>query len=262
MKNFILLILFLSGLATSGAGQGLPHCSMDSTYVWARNGLSLRTEANKQGDRIEIIPFGTRLRLLSPHYVYHYGHDKVDSIRLVPRITNNRGKDNKELHISSNWIQVETDGQTGYVFGAYLSRIRPIELDTSNVHDIEAFLIGSSDIVLKQENSEMRYQVYTVRSNGTSHNYNEREGGGVNRYFIPGNYNFKDGFALLNFFVDFDKLTEDLEQYSSITSETEKNHFKNTTSIDIYFKTKGGGGLSYRLEVDEHGLYFYFSGHC
>jgi len=256
MKYYVLFIVLFTNLPISGHGQSLPKCGMDSTYVWAKNGLSLRAEPNKKSERIEIIPFGTRVKLSSTMYRY-------DSIRLIPKILNRHGKDNKELYISANWIKVEVNGMTGYVFGAYLSRIQPIGLTDEYDYSLRQFLFHHKDTSYHTTTQEKyRYHEHVVFTNGVSRTRYSTEGGGRSLYFIPGRFGFNDGFAFLNFFQEFNVSNSDLTQYDSITSSTEYNYYGNPSSIEVYFSYKEGGGQRYRVKVDGFGIYIYYAGHC
>ena len=85
MRYFIILFLLISG--TQLKAQGLTLCPLDSSYVWANNGLSLRETQN--GERIEILPFGTQVKVLHQEFNQNQQLTKgqLDSIRLCHRVT-------------------------------------------------------------------------------------------------------------------------------------------------------------------------------
>ena len=81
MRYFIILFLLISG--TQLKAQGLTLCPLDSSYVWANNGLSLRETQN--GERIEILPFGTQVKVLHQEFNQNQQLTKgqLDSIQTV-----------------------------------------------------------------------------------------------------------------------------------------------------------------------------------
>ena len=68
-------LILLLGLF--GASPSYGQLSKDFSYVWARNGLSLRAEGNKSGKRIRVLPYGTPLKLLD-------GRTNPDSVLVIP----------------------------------------------------------------------------------------------------------------------------------------------------------------------------------
>ena len=228
MKYFIILLLLTSGFQLNA--QGLRLCPLDSSYVWANNGLSLRETQN--GERIEILPFGTQVKVLHQEFNQNQQLTKgqLDSIQIMPP-SNCHGHKNAAAIVKHKWYYVQAGETRGWVFGLYLSRIRPPNVyDSSDYYLFDKFITNNFDTLLsnEQDPDNLNTLVYT---NGVIQTIRYHEGGGRKTYVIPGNLNISDRFSLINYFKKVLE-SENSEHYTCLTVTSNSTLF-NTYRITI-----------------------------
>ncbi len=257
-SNMKISLILLSILCLTSAhlfSQGPAHCSPDSAYVWAKNGLSLRSKPSLDSEILEIVPFGTQVSHLSDWY---YNGDRagvIDSIRLIPAILNKEHKENQPSYLSSKWVQVEVLGKKGYMFGAYLSHIKPNQQDNLN-----AFFFAQSDTLSHLVIDSIRYHAVTIYKNGITSSEKNSEGGASMEYIIPGKFGFSDGFALMNYYMSLD-FNNNLDTAHRITSES-RTTSDQTCYLMIELEDNYGMGYTITISYDGHVLILQRSGHC
>ncbi|MCB1173741.1 MAG: SH3 domain-containing protein [Leptospiraceae bacterium] len=102
MKHTILMILFaLSALVYVHCGDDTPDNSIHM-YVTARSGLVIRADSSTNADKLGLVPFGTKVKVL----------EQSDKLLTVS------GK-------QGHWTRIEYDGQVGWSFGGFLSATPP-----------------------------------------------------------------------------------------------------------------------------------------
>lgn len=114
MKHLIFILLSLNILQPAKAiGFYQPG---DTLYIWAVSGLTLRKEASLKAAKLATIPYGTLM--VAQNYG---GGDKVE-VEAVPGFTNSQGKF-PPVTLKGSFAQVIFQGDTGYVFDGYLSKL-------------------------------------------------------------------------------------------------------------------------------------------
>jgi hypothetical protein len=81
----------------------------DTLYVWARSGLQLRAAPNLQAAVLRSLPLNTAVRVLERT-------DQPLTLSVLPPAYQNA----HPLLLRGYWVAVETGGQRGYLFDAYL----------------------------------------------------------------------------------------------------------------------------------------------
>jgi hypothetical protein len=105
MKNiFILLAIFVISLNSVFAGK------RSIIYVAAITGLSLRTEPSAKSERIELLPYGTKITT----YNYTQEYETIDGL-------------------SGYWLRIALNGQDGYIFSGYTIPVPPPQKNTANL---------------------------------------------------------------------------------------------------------------------------------
>jgi hypothetical protein len=97
----LLLLAYYANAQTKG----------DTLYVAAHSGLSFRTEPGTKATKLAAIPKGSQLVVLAD----------ADS-NLAHSVTEFPG-----FNIKGFWVEVDYNGQVGYVFSGYLSGFKPFE---------------------------------------------------------------------------------------------------------------------------------------
>ena len=98
LKPLVLVVLFLL-IGTYGCGTIQQQSSEDQfRWVAAKRGLSVRNSPSSSGEKINVVAFGTKVLLLS---------EKEKSIELAGKV--------------GRWTDVYWDGNTGWVFGGFLT---------------------------------------------------------------------------------------------------------------------------------------------
>ena len=103
-------LIFLLGLF--GASPSYGQMSRDTSFVWARNGLSLREESNKSGKRIKVLPYGTPLKPL-------VGWNDLIQYWSFPSAKPINGERVPRFFLKGNWIRFWLAKIPDYVFDGY-----------------------------------------------------------------------------------------------------------------------------------------------
>ena len=110
----LLLFLLLTGPSLLHA---IDHYEPgDTLYVWAASGLVLRKEPSLTGMKLSTIPYGTLLVALN------YNQDKSFEVEAVPGFVS-RGEKNPPVMLRGDFAWVVFQGDTGFVFNGYLSKM-------------------------------------------------------------------------------------------------------------------------------------------
>ena len=120
--SMLMVIFYVQMWATNGPG----FTEGTQLYVVANSGLSLRLEPNKSGEVLVVADFGSSVSVLNqPDSVSYF--DKVD-------------------WVEGNWVYVEYDGITGYMFDGYLTDLplplyefEKCQLDLDLIYPLESW---------------------------------------------------------------------------------------------------------------------------
>lgn len=114
MKHLIFILLSLFAFQPAGAiGFYQPG---DTLYIWAVSGLTLRKEASLKAAKLATIPYGTLV------VAQNYSGDNKVEVEAVPGFTHTQGTF-PPVTLKGSFAKVIFQGDTGYVFDGYLSRL-------------------------------------------------------------------------------------------------------------------------------------------
>lgn len=188
--KFSLLFVFLLSATVAGAQFDAPTFSAsDSIFVWAKDGLSLRSEPSSKSSRKRALAYGTLVVVVES--------GKYDSVTVIPAATDKEGQRTPAFRMRGNWLQVSAGRDTGYVFGGYLSKMEPYKPKQDELASPSAWLEQTSGKLSTREYQNGNTIAYANHIVESEHN---GEGGGYTRYYFPRDWNFHDGFLLLNYF--------------------------------------------------------------
>lgn len=118
------LLIFCLFLPLTVEGQYPPP----TQYVWAESGLTLRAEAHSGGKKLGVIPFGDSVTV-------HNSYGENVALELLPAVPlpeeDRQGDSTLSYTVNSHYVEVEYEGQTGFVYAGYLCRY-PTTIDEAN----------------------------------------------------------------------------------------------------------------------------------
>ncbi len=120
MKFFILLslLVYLAPL------RAIDHYEPgDTLHVWAISGLLLRKDPSFAGIKLRTIPYGTLLVALN------YNQDKSFEVEAVPGFAV-QGEKRPPVMLRGDFARVVFQGDTGFVFNGYLSKMPALRYTT------------------------------------------------------------------------------------------------------------------------------------
>jgi len=189
--KFSLVFVFLLSATVVGAQFTAQYFSIgDSLFVWAKDGLSLRSEPFAKSSKKRALSYGTPVVLVES--------SKYDSVTIIPAATDKEGKRTPAFRLHSYWLRVSAGQDTGYVFGGYLSKMEPYKPKSGEHAGPSSWL---EQIAGKQLSTREYRDGHTiVYANHIVESEHHGEGGGYSRYYFPRDWSFHDGFLLLNYF--------------------------------------------------------------
>jgi hypothetical protein len=106
-------------------------------YNWAKLGLALKEEPNKDSKTIVTIPFSEAMQLLSVT-------DKVTGLS-IKGIAEASPQARNSFYLGGYWVQVKYNSKEGYVKGCFLSKYPPPKLEKKDsgvvlLEDFESYL--------------------------------------------------------------------------------------------------------------------------
>lgn len=233
----ILLSIFLPAIIighTSDNGQRL--------FVWAKQGLSLRSEPSPKAPKIKTLPYGTPLIFIEQ---VHY-----DSVLVIPSVTGKHGARNPAFYLPGYWTRVCAGADTGFVFSGYLSAMTPFDPNKPVIGDdpgpsISAWLAQTAGVLDKRLLSETDLTYTLVYKNHVIEHYHSSEGSGRSQYIFPEGMSFENGFLLCNYFADLHFTQQEIAECESFEL------IINEVSFDLY--TVGGrGGIVWFIRLSWH----------
>ncbi|MBS1506450.1 MAG: SH3 domain-containing protein [Bacteroidetes bacterium] len=133
----------------------------DKLYVYSRDGLSLREQADPKGKLISVLAYGTEVIV------------QADS---KPKVSFNNS------NIPGAWVKVKSGNATGYMFNGFLTRFKAMPLTTpeKSSEEFRSFLI--KEFKLSKETKTSPDKIYVEfnkldLANGVTHEYRLYEGG-------------------------------------------------------------------------------------
>ncbi|MBU6342408.1 MAG: SH3 domain-containing protein [Bacteroidetes bacterium] len=248
---FLLFMCFLPGLFAIG-----DYKPGDTLYVWSYSGLILRNRPNLNAARIKNVPYGTFLVALN------YNGSKNTEVDLISAFS----KDNKQLPsvvIKGDFARVVFQGDTGYVYDGYLSRmpaLKQSKINTNKQPVFEAFetYANRSFGLLKDQKSSPKAEYgkpFTrkrIYANGiTVDEYSEK--GGETRLILP-DVSLEECLMLFKYLTG---CTWDLPEKAR---KTEDSWTMNKVSDYEYHFSQGNGDYTVRyipeMKVSFFTLYF------
>jgi hypothetical protein len=221
-KNLMLLVL-LHIISGATAQNSFSDCYKpgDKLYVYSRDGLSFREQADPKGKLILVAAYGDAVEVLD------------DNLPRVSFTSNN---------IPGAWAKVRHADKDGYMFNGFLSRLKPMPV-TSPDKLIDAFrdyLKNQFKLVneMKTSPDPIYSQYYKMEfANGVTHEHKIYEGGAsiITRFPIQ-SFTFREAYLLARiaypeFFgskkCDYsaDHMECELDEYHSLTLKKDADFF-------------------------------------
>jgi len=189
MKSSLVLVFMLSVTVARAQFTAQYFSVGDSLFVWAKDGLSLRSEPLAKSSKKRGLSYGTPVVVV--------GGSKSDSITVIPAATDKEGQRTPAFRLHGRWLRVSAGRDTGYVFDGYLSKMEPFKPKQGKHFSISAWLEQTSSKLSTREYPNGHTIAYANHIVESEHH---GEGGGYSRYYFPRDWSFHDGFLLLNYF--------------------------------------------------------------
>jgi hypothetical protein len=112
--TFLLLIVLQSGQVSAQSDR---YSKANILYVWAVNGLMLRTEPDLESKVVMKLPYGqplVALEVIHRNTVYEIMPSVTRESKIIPALT-----------VTGNFIRVTVAGASGYVYDGLLSSLEP-----------------------------------------------------------------------------------------------------------------------------------------
>jgi len=203
MKNLLLLLLLAPFSPLRAIDFYQPG---DTLYVWAASGLVLRKAPSLDGAKLKSIPYGVLLVALN------YSGEKVTEVEAVPAYSS-RGEKYPPLKLRGDFALVAFEGDTGYVFNGYLSKLPPLLLFPNSqpnrppvFESLEAWGKRNFGIAAKIERGKMvygfPYSCKTIFRNGIIvDTWTEKDSEG--RTILP-DISFEEAFLMFNYLEHYE----------------------------------------------------------
>jgi|GEM_PF-884425 len=202
MKHLIFILLSLNILQPAKAiGFYQPG---DTLYIWAVSGLTLRKEASLKAAKLATIPYGTLV--VAQNYG---GGDKVE-VEAVPAHSSDAQK-SPAVMLEGSFAQVIFQGDTGYVFDGYLSKLPALKQvnapnDRPDFEDFDVWAKRNFRLVAEQKSGVAEYGSYhtakQVYANGFSRD-NWVEKSGQSRFILP-DVSLEEAFLFFNYLHNYE----------------------------------------------------------
>jgi hypothetical protein len=182
--NKLSLLLFLilgSGIVLGQNSFSDSYKPGDKLYVYSREGLSLREQADPKGKLISVVTFGAEV-VVQP-----------DTKARVSYTSS---------YIPGAWVKVKYGNTSGYMFNGFLSRLKAMPLTTpeKSSEDFSNYLIKELKLIKETKTSPDKIYVEFNRldlGNGVTHEYRLYEGGTTTLTSFPAkNFTMQEVFLL------------------------------------------------------------------
>ncbi len=233
MRYLILSLLFSCSLAAQ------PKLDLTTQYVWAESGLTMRAEGKAGAEKIMVIPFGAAVKPTGT-WGTHLRVKAMDGVRFQWGAETVKGE---PYYMDGAYIEVEYEGQTGYVFDGYLYYYSP-QINNLPADDLFSWLAangGRPDTIVFSDLSDELLRGKTVihYENGITYSAAEYEGGGSTTITFPLG-TLADGFLFAQRFWNVDDAVKHQEDYAG----------KPFLNPELLVPTEDGS-LHFRAEMSE-----------
>jgi hypothetical protein len=192
----------------------------DTLYVWAPNGVTLRTEKSEYSDKIIAIKYGEKIVTMEPREIYENPESSVLEIDLNK---NNRIDDN-DFSLNGLWVKVQFGNIIGYIFDGYLSKLIPMNSTESFIEYTDRSFNKLK--VFKNFKEDYRIQYHVIYDNGIMLDQEDNISSfncGIRTYFLP--LSVEETYLI--FYAKFlSRYPEFASSYKKIDSETFKCEFE------------------------------------
>ncbi|KAA3622892.1 MAG: SH3 domain-containing protein [Bacteroidetes bacterium] len=220
LKNlhlFVLAFFFLGVTNLKAQGNEL-------RYVWAKSGLIIRDAPSIEGKRVGKLAYGDSIRLVKVT-------GKSYSVKMMETNKSFEEYHHKEFRLRGNWVQINWQGQVGFIFDGYLSKFPALRF--RNQYDLESienwatreFGIFGEERSKRDPNSDY-HKSLLVFKNGIIYSSEGSTGWSSTQLVFPGG-SINEGFLLYDL---QNRLTERLNNGESVFQ-----FFKIQTDYSIKF---------------------------
>jgi hypothetical protein len=248
MKHILFLALLLFSVITS---------AQSTQYVWAKSGLTLRSEGNLNAEKINIIPYGAQVATSG-------NQAEVIGVPTLParRFKIGDGPDNylgsQSFTMHDSFEYVKFGDATGYVFGAYLLPFPPppAELERLELKDWINQLKGRAIDFREQDEGRISAKVFTYLGGMV---LTEKRGDlrQVTSIAIPlislsQAYVIADRLFALETAIKWkEEDTDEGDDYFYTTLKTDDRTYLNFSTFNANFQINIVGGFAVITQVDE-----------
>lgn len=223
---FGLLLICISNIIFC-ADNYLPS---DSLYVWASNGLRLRSAPSTKSKIITTIQFGKLVEVIEKTNVSY-------NFNLIPGSTNINGKPSVDpIILYGHWVKVKVDSNLiGYVIDQYLLTIEPCNKGNNNEWSLE--LLQVDTMTKYQELPDGTFSYPKIKKT-FQYNISEIESTGEN--WGDAFYTFP-GFTIEEVLIFFSHTTDQFKNYNIVLMnwDTEKI-ISDNSCCEIRIKSEEG----------------------
>jgi hypothetical protein len=169
----------------------------DTLFVWADNGLFVRSRPDINSDLITKLNYGERVIVLEI--------DDRDFEYEILKSTKTKKQTFPKISVIGKFIKVNLSGKVGYVYGGLLSKLKPINKDENLVEYFDR-VFGQLKILedIHSETSDYKFK-RIIYNNGT---ILQKENGNENwwdyLYFVP-DISLGEAYLLINKMVSFEE---------------------------------------------------------
>lgn len=218
MRTLLLLLLCL-GLVVPNAHSIGAYKAGDQLYVWAMRGLNLRATPDAKGKKITLLPFSTAVTVLG------------ESLKKLKFET----QEISGYTLKGHWVKVKVDGQTGFIFDAYLSKMRPWtgqELEESQgLTDLVSAPFGPSLSKTVDPMEDGVVEAYTVTyAQDASAAYSQYEGGLTVKMVLPKGATLEEAYLLGRYLLRDEQQECKAEQKGAVLLCTAEGGFTQITA--------------------------------
>lgn len=233
MKTIQFLVIMLLCLDFQSVNANFNYTQGDVLHVWANSGLNMREGPGTDFPKLKKLKYGDQVQVVD-----NYLNSTPFSTTIVSKT-----KKNREFVMYGFWVRVKIEGQEGYVFDGYLSRIPAMNRTRDHNNNIltESFMEYAQrefGVATHTFDSTYTKEIHThyVYNNGM-----EWKEMGDNCYDMNlelGALSFNEAYLLFNQIGEFEKTIKD--------RNAKKSEYDYEPFIEIQ-KDKTG---YYRLNVD------------
>ncbi len=123
--------------------------SIDRKYVWNTNGSTLYSSPSSKADSVGHVNYGESISILE---VIEGGSVEVPIYKAKKAIQD--PGELRDYQLSSNWVKVHYDNQSGYILDTYLSSIPPPDSSHDMGFIMEDYLNSLSPIILEKNKEQ------------------------------------------------------------------------------------------------------------